>query len=113
MDKLAATLHPTVIYYRTAKGEAIKHVCFVVISDNMNHDAITVHIFMKRVLFYIKEKIEVTKAFYFSDGAASQYKNKFNFITLAHHEEDFEFPAEWHFLQLLTGRDLVTVLEAP
>ena len=63
----------------------------------MHHDAISVYVFMKQVLFYTKEKIEVTRVYYFSDGAASQYKNKFNFINLTHHEKDFGFPAEWHF----------------
>ena len=70
----------------------------------MNHDAISVHVFMKRVLFYIREKIEVTKVFYFSDGAASQYKNKSNFINFDHHVEDFGFPAEWHFFATSNGK---------
>jgi hypothetical protein len=40
----------------------------------------------------------VEKVFYFSDGAVSQYKNKFNFTTLAHHKEDHgDVEAEWHF----------------
>ena len=96
-----ATLHPTVVYYRLVEGDAIKHVCCVAISNHMNHDAIAVHVFIKRVLSYIKEKTTVKKVFYFSDGAASQHKNKFNFINLVHHVEDFGVPAEWHFLQLL------------
>lgn len=99
-----ATLHSTVIYYRTAEGEAIKHACFVVISNHMKHDAISVHVFMKRMLSYMKEKTEVTKVLYFSDGAASQYKNKSNFINLAHHEEDFGVPGEWHFFATSHGK---------
>ena len=55
--------------------------------------------------------MEVTKVFYFSDGTAF-YKKNFNFINLAHHEEDFGFPAELHFFRFLMGRDLVMVLKA-
>ena len=36
--------------------------------------------------------------FYFLDGASSQYKNKFNFINLVEHENDFAVKAEWHFV---------------
>lgn len=35
--------------------------------------------------------------YYFSDGAASQYKNKLNFLNLSFHEDDFHIKAEWHF----------------
>ena len=37
---------------------------------------------------------------YFSDGAASQYKNCKNVVNLCHHEEDFGISAEWHFCNL-------------
>ena len=33
----------------------------------------------------------------FLNGAASQYKNRKNFINLANHEADFGMPADWHF----------------
>ena len=34
---------------------------------------------------------------YFSDGAASHYKNMKNFINLANHETHYGMPAAWHF----------------
>lgn len=39
----------------------------------------------------MKEKTKVIKVFYFSGGAASQYKIESNFINLAHHKEDSSF----------------------
>ena len=42
--------------------------------------------------------------YYFSDGAASQYKNRKNFINLCHHEEDFGVHAEWHFFATSHGK---------
>ena len=46
----------------------------------------------------------VSTVYYFSDGAASQYKNKKNFIHLACHQHDFKVPAEWHFFATSHGK---------
>lgn len=32
-----------------------------------------------------------------SDGAVSQYKNRFNLMTIANHKQDFGLECEWHF----------------
>jgi hypothetical protein len=34
---------------------------------------------------------------YFSDGSATQYENRRNFLHITCHNEDFGVPAEWHF----------------
>ena len=44
------------------------------------------------------------KVYYFSDGAASQYKNRKNFINLCHHQDNFGVPAEWHFSATSHGK---------
>ena len=41
---------------------------------------------------------------YFTDGAASQYKNKKNFANLCSHEADFGLKAEWHFFASCHGK---------
>ena len=41
---------------------------------------------------------------YFSDGAASQYKNRKNFLNLCFHKSDFGVPAEWHFSATSHGK---------
>lgn len=46
----------------------------------------------------------VSKIFYFSDGASAQYKNKKNFVNLTFHVEDFGIPAEWHFFATSHGK---------
>jgi len=46
----------------------------------------------------------VKKNFYFSDGAGSQYKNRYNFINLLHHKQDFKVEAEWHFFATAHGK---------
>ena len=44
------------------------------------------------------------KVIYFSDGAASHYKNRKNLINLANHEADFGMPADWHFFATPHGK---------
>lgn len=61
--------------------------------------------YIKKFTEVLKTKHEVVDAImYFSDGAASQYKNKSNFINLSHHFEDFKLNAEWHFFVTSHGK---------
>jgi hypothetical protein len=36
-------------------------------------------------------------SFFFYNGAASQYKNRRNFINFCYHKDDFDVDIEWHF----------------
>ena len=77
-----------------------KHDSFVVISEKLTHDVSSVDLFNSRVIEYLKKKFgdqNIKRIFYFSDGARSQYKNKFNFINLLKHQEDFGISAQWNF----------------
>ena len=42
--------------------------------------------------------------YYFSDGAASQYKNRKNFLNLCYHQSDFGISAQWHFSATSHGK---------
>ena len=102
-DNSQTTLHPFAVYYLRG-GELQKH-CICCVSDCMKHDTAAVYSFQSIVLEYLKHlcpSIDTIK--YFSDGAASQYKNYKNFANLCHHEEDFGLKAEWHFLQLAMAK---------
>ena len=89
---------------------SLKNLSFVIVSDCLTHDTIAVHRFQRKLFVYLKIIFAIEIAIYFSDGAASQYKNRKNFLNLAWHQEYFGIPAEWHFLQHLTERDPVMVL---
>ena len=93
-----ATIHPFVAYYVDSSGE-LCHLSYVVISDCLHHDTVAVYLFQKGLIALLKERLtshpELIR--YFSDGAASQYKNGKNFLNLCFHEEDFGVKAEWHF----------------
>ncbi|KAI9551262.1 hypothetical protein GHT06_002335 [Daphnia sinensis] len=52
----------------------------------------------------IMRKEDGSKIIYWTDGAASQYKNKKNFANLCCHEVDFGLSAEWHFFASCHGK---------
>ena len=47
---------------------------------------------------FLKTKILAKHVYYFSDGAASQYKNYKNLCKLCFHVADHEVTAAWNFL---------------
>ena len=101
-----ATLHPFVAYYVDC-GE-LCHLSYVIISDCLHHDTTAVYLFQKLFLAFLKsflpERLQPQKIIYFSDGAASQYKNRKNFMNLCLHKDDFGISAEWHFSATSHGK---------
>ena len=99
----SATLHPFIVYSKE-NGES-KPECFAIISDEMSHKTFTVAAFQSRLIEHLKQKYpNLKKIIYFSDGSGEQYKNRFNFINLAHHKEDHNIEAEWHFYATAHGK---------
>ena len=100
------TLHPFVAYYLDS-GE-VCHLSYVVISDCLHHDTIAVHLFQKSFIGFLKDllpaRLYPKNIIYFSDGAASQYKNRKNFLNLCNHKDDFGVEAEWHFSATSHGK---------
>ena len=76
----------------------------MVISNCLVHDSVAVHLFVRKLLEFLTANIVVEKVYYLSDGAASQYKYKKNFVNLPFHMEDFKLPAEWHFFATAHGK---------
>lgn len=68
-------------------------------------DTIAVHSFISALVPHLKESLpHITKLIYFSDGAASQYKNYKNFTNLCHHKSDHGLEAEWNFFATSHGK---------
>lgn len=104
-SKDQATLHVYVIYKRS--NNVIQNINFVVLSEYENHDATGVHLYNSKMIKFLKNKFgarNIKKISYVSDGAASQYKNKFNFVNLCHHKKDYGIDAEWHFYATSHGK---------
>jgi hypothetical protein len=94
-DNSQATLHIFVVIYRDEEGGELKYLNHVVVSEHHVHETKAVHLFQKLLFARIKQRITVpiTMAYYITDGCASQYKNKFNFLNL-HHKKDFNVDAQ-------------------
>ena len=105
-DNSQCTLHPFVFYYQSEKDGVLGHksICFV--SQCLRHTTAMVYTFLQDLIPHIKINYpQVKKVIYFSDGCAGQYKNRYNFINLLHHEEDFELQAEWNFFATSHGKN--------
>ena len=108
-DNTQATLHPIVIYLKVNNILTVKSTC--IITNHLTHNTSAVHSFLKIVLDYIKVNFkEVVHIIYFSDGAASQYKNFKNMANLCNHFNDFNLTVEWHFFANPMGNLHVMVL---
>lgn len=71
-----ATLLPFMAYMKNTDG-SVFNVSLCVISNHMTHDTIAVHAFLRPVLLYLKTINPLLKKIvYWTDGAASQYKNR-------------------------------------
>ena len=65
----------------------------------MQHSTNAVHAFLSELHNELRKEFpSLKKVLYWSDGAASQYKNYKNFTNLSFHKKDFNgICAEWHF----------------
>ncbi len=100
-DTSQATLHPLAVYF--CKEDRVEHASLCIVSDCLKHDTVAVHTFLTVVIPYIQELVPgLTTIKYFSDGAASQYKNYKNISNLLHHKEGLL--AEWHFFATSHGK---------
>lgn len=98
-----ATIHPFVIY-QNFEGK-LHHHTFVIISDCLHHDTVAVHLFIEKLMQFLKTKISsLSKIYYITDGAVTHYKNKKNFKNILKHKEDFGVDCEWHFHATAHGK---------
>ena len=75
------------------------------ISDCLEYDRVAVHLFPKRLIAFSRRKVSSnSQNIYYSDGAASQYKNLKNFINLCLHQEDFGVHTELYFSATSHGK---------
>ncbi|KAK3928964.1 Protein translocase subunit, partial [Frankliniella fusca] len=102
-SNIQVTLHPFVSYFRE-NGEE-KCLSFVIISDTEDHQNEEVFTFLHSYIPFLKEHVPNLKhIYYFSDGAASQYKNRKNVTNLRMHFDDFGLTAEWHYFATSHGK---------
>jgi hypothetical protein len=100
------TVHPFVIYHAVNDGKRKiipKSFCFL--SPELKHNTVMVYTFLSVLIPYLKSLLpKISKIYYFSDGCAGQYKNKFNFSNICFHKSDFGIECEWHFFATSHGK---------
>ena len=98
------TIHPFVLYWKD--GNELKHKSFCGLKDEEKHNTVAVHTFLHYVLPEIQLIPGLQKVHYFSDGAASQCKNRFNFANIYSHFENFGIECEWHYFATSHGKNV-------
>ena len=80
----------------------------VIISDYLQHTKLSVYAFMNKIFSILKEKYpSIKKINVFSDGASSQFKQRFLFSNLHKWEIDFDVDLKWHFFATSYGKGVV------
>jgi len=105
-NQQSVTLHPIVVYTRKGDNEQLEYQSFVVISDDLNHNAATVITFVKDIIKDIKEiDSQLEYLHFWTDSPTSQYRNRTIFNFVANHEETMGVKAPGPFLihDLLPG----------
>ena len=84
----------------------MQHESYSIVSDEMHHDKKAVYAFNSKIIGDVQAKLPWTIQFvhFWSDGAASQVKNRHNFANLVHHKEDFGCFADWSFFATSHGK---------
>ena len=95
------TLMPTVAHYLCVKCEQLVTQEIVHITDNLNHDAHLVKLFMSKSIEVLRgNNVDICKIIEFTDQAPLQYKNKTAFNYLA----NSNIPTQRNFLALGMGK---------
>jgi hypothetical protein len=98
------TIHPFIMYY--IRNGVLYHQSFCFLSDDLKHTPAMVYTFISKLITKCKEIVtNISKIHYFSDGCAAQYKNKYNFINLCYHRDDFNLDGEWNFFATSHGKN--------
>lgn len=101
------TLHTAVMYHVSAEAQTKQVTSYCTVSSNQNHGPSAIWAHLHPILSELKEKHPaVTTVHFFSDGPATQYKQKINFYLMANRFfEEYEFrKISWNFFESGHGK---------
>ena len=76
----------------------------VIVSDYLSHDRFAVNVFLKAIVDWLDDNIHKFKEYsFFSDGAASQFKQRFHLCSLSLLDRD----VTWQFFATSHGKGAV------
>ena len=103
-SNISIVLHPMFINYK--QDGKLQHFNYCFITPYLKHDVNAIYTFQKKVIKDLKGRLpQLRKIHFFSDGCGEQYKNKYNFLNICHHEKDFQIQYEWNFYATSRGRN--------
>ena len=106
-QSIQAILQSFAVYYRGLSTNKLTCGNYCAISDHLKHHQTTDHCFLTKLLSLIRNNLpHITNIKYFTDGAASQYKNVKALINLACHFHDHKLTAEHNFFATSHGKSL-------
>lgn len=89
-SKSQCTIHPICLYYK--EGNEVQSKSLIFIAESLQHNVNAVYLFQTKLVEYLRRaRSNTKKIIFFSDGAASQYKNKKKFLNVCMFEKDFKF----------------------
>ncbi|KAJ8041142.1 hypothetical protein HOLleu_11877 [Holothuria leucospilota] len=81
---------------------------YVIVSDDLVHGKYAVSTFLDHLIKDIKSVCPTVKSIaFFSDGAASQFKQRFLFDNITHYKELYNIDATWNFFATSHGKGAV------
>ena len=81
---------------------------YVVVSDDLVHGKFQVATFLDKIIKDIKKECPNSESIaFFSDGAASQFKQRYLFHNITHFEEDYGLKVSWNFFATSHGKGAV------
>ncbi|VEN43374.1 unnamed protein product [Callosobruchus maculatus] len=102
--------HPQVtIFTGCAWSDAgnAKH-SYIIMSNELNHDKYAVWAFMRKIIDDLKQKYpEMKKVSVFSDGCATQFKNRYTLLNLCYSKSDWGVEVDWNFFASSHGKGAV------
>ena len=98
------TLHPVVIYFK--HDDSLQHKSIVFVSDKPRDDANLVFGVLTELNEFVKEALptETSYIHYWTDSPTSKYRNKKFFNVICNHEEYFNIPASWNYMEARNGK---------
>ena len=92
--------------YAWIKGDG--NESFVLVSDDLTHTQYSVYIFMECIMKHLREKFPSIRVLnVFSDGAGSQFKQRFLFWNLHYWQQDHHLKLTWNFFATSHGKGVV------
>ncbi|XP_033625038.1 uncharacterized protein LOC117288334 [Asterias rubens] len=103
-----ATLFTAHAWIKSNPDTTCTRESYVLVSDELLHGKLSVHAFMTHIFSDLKQKYQsIQKISVFSDGASSQFKQRFLFSNLHMWEEQFDVELRWHFFATSHGKGVV------